>query len=360
MKTNSKLMMGLFVAILITSGCVENTDDGESTTSPVAVNDFSVTPNPAPGDQTVNIQMELENTGDQDIEQAYARLFGPTFASGSNQERTWRTSNGGQVSQAYRTMDIGTLNAPTDTSPAVPGRDSVSFTSPSIEDGRIVPYTFNARIQYRTRTTGSTDITVMSNERYQEVGATQQSPQVDTSDGPIQVEIQGTTPHVFYDVGTADEEICVTVRNEGSGTPFLATTNNGATTSNAGYSIPDQAEGKVELRVEDVGNVEFSSQDTGDNEVVVELIGTEGYHCFDMELIGLGQITDLEQTTEIPIEVVYGYEEETSTSVTVEGRRDGSSGSSGTSSGTSSSGTSSSSGSTSGSSGPGSAPGPGQ
>ena len=324
MKTNSKLLMGLFVAIIITSGCVENTDDGESTTSPVAVNDFSITPNPAPGDQTVSVQMELENTGDQDIEGVYARLFGPTFASGSNQERTWRTSEGGQVSQAYRTMDIGDLNAPSDTSPAVPGRDSLTFRSPSIEDGRIVPYTFNTRIQYRTRTTGSTDITVMSNERYQETQSSQTSPEVDTSDGPIQLEIQGTTPHVFYDVGTADEEMCVTVRNEGSGTPFLATTNNGATTSGAGYDISDQAEGKVELRLEDVGNVQFSSQETGENEVVVELIGAEGYHCFDMELIGLGQITDLEQTTEIPIEVVYGYEQETSTSVTVEGRRDSS------------------------------------
>lgn len=319
MKRNTKILLVLFSAIIITSGCMDG-EDTEANVSPIAVNDFSITPNPVPGDQDASIQMELENTGDQSAEDVYARLFGPTFASGEGQARTWRLSSdhGAQVTSQDRTMEFGSLEPATDTSPAIPGRSTVQMRSPSLDEGRVVPYTFNSRIQYKYRTTGDTEIQIMSNERYQEVGGAQTQPPVETSDGPIQMSIQGTTPHVFYDVGTADEEICVTLVNQGSGTPFLAETDEGATTTNTGYDIPDSAEDKVRLEVSDVGNVRFS-----ENEATVQIIGNEGYQCFNMELEGLGQITDLEQTTDIPIEARYGYEEETSTSVTVEGRRDG-------------------------------------
>ncbi|MFP4229592.1 MAG: hypothetical protein ACLFRK_00445 [Candidatus Nanohaloarchaea archaeon] len=317
-------MLILFVGILITSGCIDNGDDSEANTSPVAVNEFNITPNPVPGGQSTSVYMELENTGDKQINDVYARLFGPTFPT--NDPGTWRTSDGGEVSSTDRTLNIGDLETATDTSPAIPGSDRVTLTSPSIDEGKINPYTFNAKLQYQTRTTGSAEIQMMSNERYQEKDVGQTSPPVDTSDGPIQFDVQGTTPHVFYSDGTGNEEICITVRNEGSGTPFLTTTSDGISTEeDTGYDVNEDAKGKVELRVEDVGNVELSSQENGGNSATVELIGSEGYQCFDMELVGLGEVTDLEQTTEIPIEVVYGYEEETSTSVTVEGRPSGSS-----------------------------------
>ena len=222
-------------------------------------------------------------------------------------------------------MSFRGLNAGTETSPAIPSRDTISFTSPNIDEGRIIPYTFNARLQYQYRATGDTEIQVMSNERYQDTGATQTRPQVENSDGPIQIEVQGTTPHVFYDTGTADDEICVTLTNQGSGDPFLVTTENGATFEDSGYDVDSNAEDQVELRIENVGNIEFESQEGDGNNAVVDIIGDQGYHCYDMSLQGLGTITDLEQTTDIPIEVVYGYEEETSTTVTVEGRRDTSS-----------------------------------
>lgn len=320
MNKDSKILLVLLSAVLITSGCVDN-QDSETNVSPISVNDFSATPNPAPGDQSVNIQMELENTGDQDADGVYARLFGPTFASEEGQSRTWRSSDRGAVSSDYRTMDFGALSAASETSPAVPGRDTVTFTSPNLEEGRIVPYTFNAEIQYQYRTTGSTTLQIMSNERYQDTGASQTQPEVETSSGPMQFSVQGTTPHVFYEEGAADDELCVTITNQGSGQPFLATTDQGAEETDSGYDIPDNAEGQVELRIEDVGNVKFESQETSSDTIVVDIIGNEGYHCFDMSLEGLGEITDVDQTTDIPIELVYGYEEETSTSVTVEGRR---------------------------------------
>ena len=316
-----KLTLALFTAILITSGCMEGNQDTEATTNPISVNSFEITPNPAPGGQTVNVQMELENTGGQDIENVYARLFGPTFATGESKQRTWRSSDGGGVSPEYRTMSFDELTPATDTSPAIPSRDSVTFTAPEIDQGRINNINFKTRIQYKTETTANTEIQVMSDERYQETAASQTSPPVENSDGPIQIDVQGFTPHIFYNVGTVDEEMCFTVTNEGEGVPFLVSGAQGISGTDLGYEIDDSAEDKVRLTVENVGNINFENQEGSGNSATVEIIGNEGYQCFDMSLQGLGQITDLEQTTQIPIRAEYGYQEETSTSVTVEGRR---------------------------------------
>lgn len=320
MNKNSKILIVLITAVLITSGCVDG-EQNESNTSPIAINDFSITPDPAPGDQTVNVQMEAENTGDNDAENVYATIFGPTFASGEDQDRTWRNSSGGEVSAEIRTMELNDLSAASDTSPAVPGRDTITLRSPSIDEGRIVPYTFNTRIQYGYQTTGSTSIEVMSDDRYQDTSTSQRRPETQTSDGPIQIEVQGTTPHVFYDDGDAEDELCITLTNQGSGDPFLVSTEESASHDDSGYDIDEESEDKVELRVEDVGNVQFDPQGSDEDFIIVDMIGNQGFQCFDMTLEGLGTVTDLEQSTEIPIEVVYGYEEETSTSVTVEGRR---------------------------------------
>ena len=317
MNKDSKIFLVLISAVLITSGCVENSQS-ESNTSPISVNEFSITPNPAPGDQTVRVQMKLQNNGDSDVENAYARLFGPSLASSDS--GTWRTSDGGSVSKEYRTMKFRDLNAGTETSPAIPSRDTVSFISPNIDEGRINTYNFISKIQYDYKTTANTEIKVMSNERYQETGESQSRLTADNSDGPIQLEVQGTTPHVFYDAGTEEEELCVTLKNQGSGTPFLTTTDVGASESDTGYDLNDNNRNKVELVVENVGNVEFDARGS-DGATVVDMIDGNGYQCYDMTLTVLGTVTDLEQTTEIPIEVIYGYEEETSTTVTVEGRR---------------------------------------
>jgi len=320
MNRNSKILVVLITAVLITSGCVDD-EENESNTSPISINDFSITPDPAPGDQTVNVQMEAENTGDNDAENVYATIFGPTFASGEDEQRTWRDDSGGEVSSELRTMELNDLSAGSDTSPAVPGRDTITLRSPSIDEGRIVPYTFNARLQYEYQTTGSTSIEVMSDDRYEDSDTSQRRPDTETSDGPIQLEVQGTTPHIFYDDGDAEDELCITLTNQGSGDPFLVSTDSSASHGDSGYDIDEESEDKVELQIEDVGNVQFSPQGSDEETIIVDMVGDQGFQCFDMELEGLGTVTDLEQTTDIPIEVKYGYEEETSTSVTVEGRR---------------------------------------
>ena len=313
MNNNSKLLLALIGAVLITSGCMEG-GESEASTSALAVNQFDISPNPAPGGQSVSMQMQLENAGDVEATDVTASVFGPTFGDDS---RTWTADDG-------TTMDFNNLQPATDTQPAIPQQSTLTFTTPGLERGRNLPYDFNAEIFYGYETSSSTSIQVMSQERYQETNTVQSSTTVDNSNAPIQLDVQGSTPIVFQpQQGQRTEDLCITVTNAGTGTPFYPD----ALPVQDSSDVNDEEENRVQVEIEDVGNIVFT-----ENEANVEIIGTEGFHCFEMTAAGLGDATQLEQTANIEIESRYGYREETSTSVTVEGRGTGSTGGSGGSS----------------------------
>ena len=312
MDKNSKLLLALIGAVLITSGCMEG-GESEASTSAIAVNQFDITPNPAPGGQSVSMQMQLENAGDVEATDVTASIFGPTFGDDG---RTWTPDDG-------TTMEFNNLQPATDTQPAIPQQSTLTFTSPGLERGRDLPYDFNAEIFYGYETSSSTSIQVMSQERYQDTSTTQSSTSVDNSDGPIQLEVQGSTPIVFQpEQGQRTEDLCITARNAGTGTPFYPD----ALPVEDSSDVNDAEENRVQIEIESVGNIVFLADDEDETstsngvQADVELIGNEGFHCFTMEASGLGDVTQLEQTANIEIESRYGYREETSTSVTVEGR----------------------------------------
>ena len=318
MEYNSKIMLALIGAILITSGCM-NGGDGEASTEAISVNQFDITPNPAPGAQSTSMQMQLENVGDAEATNVAANVFGPTIG---DDDRTWTAEDG-------TVMTFNNLQTATDTQPAIPQQSSLTFTTPNLESGRNLPYDFNAQIFYGYETSSSTNLQVMSQERYQETGATQQSTSVSNSDGPIQLEVQGSTPIVFQpEQGARTEDLCITVRNAGTGSPFYPD----AMPAESSSDIEDEEENRVQVEIENVGNIVFLAEDDDETstsngvQADVEIIGNEGFHCFSMEATGLGDVTQLEQTANIEIETRYGYREETSTSVTVEGRGEGSTG----------------------------------
>lgn len=305
MESNSKLLMVLIGAVLITSGCMNGETTGEAGTQAISISEFSINPNPTPASQQATIQMQLENAGDAEATDVRADLFGPTISS---EDRTWTDNEG-------TTMSFSNLQPATDTQPAIPQQDSLTFDAPNLEEGRDLPYDFTAQIFYGYETTASTNIEIMSQERYQDSGATQQSTTISNSDAPMQLEVQGSTPIVFFpEDGTRTEELCITVNNRGTGTPF----NPDALPAEDSSDISESHDNTVQLEIEDVGNIVFH-----ENQAEVDVIGNEGYHCFTMEAAGLGDVTQLEQTANIQIEAEYGYQEETSTSVTVEGRGTG-------------------------------------
>ena len=301
MEYDSKIMLALIGAILITSGCM-NGGDGEASTEAISVNQFDITPNPAPGAQSTSMQMQLENVGDAEATNVAANVFGPTIG---DDDRTW-TAEDGEV------MTFNNLEPATDTQPAIPQQSSLTFTTPNLESGRNLPYDFNAQIFYGYETSSSTNVQVMSQERYQETDSVQEMTTVSNTDGPIQLDVQGSTPIVFQpEEGERTEDLCIIVRNRGTGTPFYSD----ALPVESSTDINDEEHNKVRVEIEDVGNIIFS-----ENQADVEIIGNEGFHCFEMTAAGLGDVTQLEQTANIEIETSYGYIEETSASVTVEGR----------------------------------------
>ncbi len=326
MKQDTKLVMVLIGAVLITSGCM-NGGGGEASTEAVSINEFSITPNPSPGGQQATIQMQLENAGSAVATDVRADLFGPTISG--DDARTWTASEG-------TTMEFNDLQPATDNQPAIPQQDSLTFVTPELDDGRDLPYDFNAQLFYGYETTASTSLQVMSQERYQESGSSQQQTSVSNSDAPIHLQVQGSTPIVFQpQQGERTQDLCITATNRGNGLPF----NPGALPAESSSDITDDDRNNIELEIENVGNVVFTAEEDDevetDNGVAtnVDIIGNEGFHCFTMTAAGLGDITTLEQTANIEIDARYGYREETSTSVTVEGRGTSSSGDTGSTDG---------------------------
>jgi len=337
MKTDYRLAL-LMILTVAASGCASTTNtDSSSGTGPISVNSFEAVPNPTSADRPVSISLELENTGGSDAEKVAATVFGPTFAqikedSDDVDSQTWRDSNGGQVGKKERWMNYGTLWAPGENTPSVPERQSLSFTAPALSQGREVDYGFNAKIFYKYNTTGSTDFSLVSGKRFQEENMERTETSLESSEGPIDLEIRGTTPKIFYrDDGESPSEqvtseICVKVINEGTGTAFTG----GETGNDNGRQYLQREnennykENTVSLTVMDIGNIDLdvkgTPEDGDDNDAEIELVGgQEGFQCFRMQASDLGGTE--EQNVNTQITATYNYVKETETTVTVEGRR---------------------------------------
>ncbi len=339
MKQKNKFSIVFLALVVVVSGCADSTQDETSGTSPIQVNDFSVTPDPVPADRTGRFTVELENTGDEDAENVAVRLFGPTLVT--DQKLTWRDREGGAVETGERTETFDTLRASTEDNPSIPKTRTFSLTAPAYGEGKTVDDTFYMKLFYQYQTDARTGLTIMTDERSRETGATASQPTVQNTAGPIQMDVRGVIPKVYYGDGSdRSEELCVTVTNKGDGTPFVAdnTSINGEDNwkvpsalvgGDRVYNLKDEDDsntGFVELTVEDVGNIDFTpqdgrvrEQDPGNmNAALVEMIDGSGYQCFDWEVEG--GLSQEEQTVNLEITADYGYVKEDSTTVTTEGR----------------------------------------
>jgi len=321
MKRQKRQLTILLFTAIIASGCATGgTNTQETTTGPISVNTFEATPSPATADRRVNLNLELENTGDADAERVAARIFGPTWADSPSQSEAWRSSDGGAIrDKTKRTLSFGNLRAPGENTPSVPKQKSLAMTAPAYGQGREIDTTFSSRIYYRYETTGTSDLTLVSGERFTEEDMTRSNADLDTSSGPIDLSIQGTTPKVFYRDGgespsdAVQSEICITVTNTGSGTTFR----NGEAEDDRIWNVDSEDENQVKLTLPDVGNIEFEPKD-GDQ--TVELVsGNEGFQCYTMTANNLA--SQDEQTANIQVTAEYNYMKEDQTTVTVEGRR---------------------------------------
>jgi len=328
-----KLALVLISAVVIAAGCVENGDSESSQTNPVEITDFSPSQNPAPADTTLRLNLEAENTGAADAEDAAIRVFGPSFASNSSQDGVWRTGNQEPMSSSgERTFDLGTIEASTEESPSLPATQTISLTTPSYSEGRAPTDVFNVNLFYKYKTQADTSVSIMSEERFRESDETQSQPTINNDPGPIQMEAHGQTPKVQYDDEGEDvDELCVIARNEGTGTPFDYNEAEKPDEQRM-YEVESEHEDRVNISISDVGDLQFSPNDEpgweqdhqGDDgaTIEVELIGDEGRACFNWQY-GDGEtlLVDQEQNFNVNLQANYGYKIEDTTQVTVEGRR---------------------------------------
>jgi hypothetical protein len=326
---NKTVLAIMFFAVVV-SGCTGGGSQEEtSSTASVQVNEFSAFPNPTPSGQKTRFRMQLKNAGGSDATDTYVRLYNPPFGSGSNPgDKTWRDSDEGGVQTKERTLYFGELSAPSDQTPAVPKTQTVTFTAPNLDPDRTISYDMNAYIMYQYNTSASSQVQIMGGDKYRAEGSPSGSASLDNSRGPIKMEIRTPTPIVFYDVGdqsTLERELCVIVRNQGSGVPFAADKSGvfkGGEDDGVGYNLDkvQEHENKVLVDIEDIGSVDFEPYDDLNPQKTVQILSGKGVQCWGMQ-VDVGNSAQVQETVPLSLTATYGYRKSTRTSVSVEGRR---------------------------------------
>lgn len=312
MMENKKILVILSL-VVIASGCSHTASTTSTSSSDsVTVQNFSAFPQDVYNDQQVRLTLTLINDGDATAENVVARLFNVPFAGESDSNNNvWKL-------QGDRSISFGTLEA-ADEENNLPARESNQYwtlTSPSLSNGVTIPYQFLARVYYKYQTRGTTSITLMDQDRFREEGQVSR-PTLDNTAGPVQMEIRTQSPIVFYpeDEGNRQTEMCVVVKNEGSGTPFIHSEGY----SGGSYDVEESNSNKVRLRIPDQGNIQFTPSDGSGNTAVVELFGNRGISCFNINVEGWDEGVGPQQEVPVVLEADYGYYKETDTSVTVRG-----------------------------------------
>lgn len=335
MKFDEKYVLTALIAVtLIASGCTTDgggggDEESETGSNPIQVTEFSAFPNPAPSGNKVTFTLELTNNGEVSAENVVGKLWNPPFGGGP---RVWSDSSNEDVSVPDRSFSFGDLRGQQEGVETFASPETLRLTAPSLDPGQSFPYNFHAKYYYKYATEGSTTITVMGNEQYRESGADKsRAVQISHNSAPISLEGQllSGNPIVFYEDDGSSKEVqfCVVVNNDGGGTVFNNPEEAYQGDDSEEYVLQDNSvdrRNKVSLTVESLGSTSVSTEEGSEGSSsassVVELIGGEQVReCFYLE----AQSVSSSGQTEIgPINVKadYGYAEDTSTQVTVNGR----------------------------------------
>ncbi|MFB6159223.1 MAG: hypothetical protein ABEJ95_06235 [Candidatus Nanohalobium sp.] len=303
MPDESRRTLVLLAVVVLASGCASSGGNQNTESSIISVNTFDAPQGTVPAGQTINLNMELENTGDSEVRNVAARIFGPA----------WLNT---KYSKSERTKSFGTLYPETDSRPGMPKMETWSLNAPDIGENREVDYTIFSKIFYSYSASTTTDFKLVSSERFRDQGYTRTDASLETMSGPIQLDIRGTTPKIYYkeDSNTIESEICIVATNSGSGTAFTSGEMNGRE-----YELSQANKDTIRLSIDARGGVNFEA--TGDksgNTVNVPLVsGEEGYQCFTMST---GSLNNDETNVNVQVTAEYNYVKEDQTTTTVEGR----------------------------------------
>ncbi len=293
----------VFVALaVVASGCAQSTQtDNTASADSVSVMNFSAYPQTPYSGEQVRLRLTLKNTGDATANDVTAQLFNVPFSGSGN---VWSYVGDQSAEKSFGTLE------PRDDENNLPARPSTkvwNVKAPSLDNGVEIPYNFKARIYYNYSTQGTSRITLMSRERFQNE-RTRTRPTLDTTSGPIQMEIRTKSPITYTGDSPTNSQMCIRVRNDGTGTPFISDD----------YDVSDSEENTVRISVPDQGSIDFTSNQGDGNTAEVDLIGGRGLSCFTIEASG-----GIGPQQEIPVIVNtdYGYIKEDTSTVRVRGSR---------------------------------------
>ncbi len=321
MKTN-KTALALIAITVIIAGCTNGGGEESASTAGVQITNFSATPSSTFSGQSAQISMSVINQGGVDASNAVAKLYQAPIGGGPG---SWEIESGPQI------VDIGGIRAadPENEIPAQTRRQNWALTAPDL-GSQSVDYNFQTRLYYDYSSEATTQIELVREDEFLQGDYSPSRPSTSNTDGPIQIDINTRSPVRYFtsedgESSSVDSDLCVTVRNEGQGTPFAPSvdeytdTQDGEITSIDLGSEDNDPRDKVEVSVSESAGVDFpAANDDGTATETVMLTGSRGNHCFEMTLPDSFSIT---QTVPLTIDASYSYYTDASTTATVQPRR---------------------------------------
>ncbi len=319
MKTN-KTALALIAITVIIAGCTDGGGNESASTAGVQITNFSATPAQTFSGQSAQISMSLTNAGGVDASNAVAKLYQAPIGGGDG---SWTIQSGSQIA------NIGSIRAadPENEIPAQTRRQNWALQAPSL-GSQSVDYNFQSRVYYDYSGEAATQIELVQEDEFLQGDYSPSRPTTSNTNGPIQIDVNTRSPVRYFttDDGNAntDSDLCVTVRNEGQGTPFkpsvddYTTVENGEITSIDLGSEDSSPRDKVNISVAESAGVDFDNAgDDGFVNETVMLTGSRGNHCFGMTLPD-SESFSITQTVPLTINADYGYYTDASTTATVQ------------------------------------------
>ncbi len=318
MKTN-KTALAIIAITVIVAGCTDGGGDESASTTGVQITNFSATPSQTFGGQSTQLSMAVSNQGGVNADNSYAKLYQAPIGDTEGQW-SFESDDGSAI------VDVGTVRAgdPENNVPPQTKRQNWALNAPNL-GAQSIDYNFQTRLFYDYETQATTQIELVQNDEYIQGDYSPSRPTTSNTDGPIQIEVNTRTPVRYYSDDGIDSDLCVTVRNEGQGTPLAPSISDyiERVNDNEGSAIEDinvdSGRDKVKISVRDSAGVDFGGDDNSVSHQV-SLVGSRGNHCFDPSLPEPSAFS-ITQTVPITVTAEYGYYTDSSTTVTVEPSR---------------------------------------
>lgn len=303
-----KLGLALLAAVVIVAGCTDNTSDNSVTvsqTSGVEITSFSASPSSLSGGQPATLQMNIKNRGGVDAENVQARLTNPEFGSDSG---LWSVE-GGEWKDGFNT-----LRGPNpDSGQAALTRTlQWSVNAPNSNNQIDIDYDFDADLFYRYSTEASTQMSLVNTNSVEDQ-PTRATPAIQNTGGPIQLGVQASSPVIFTEESGGSSKslpFCITMQNQGSGTPFIY--EDSLVNGNAYRGVSSDITDRINLSV----STSSSFLEFEENNVQKELVGNPPSTCMDMNASYVST-NEGSTTAQITVEADYGYRVQDSTGITV-------------------------------------------